>query len=184
MSIRIKLLRKQYALSLEQLAVMTGLTKSYLSKVERGIANPSISTSLKIAEALGVEVTDLFGKPVEEDMVCLVRKDQGLQVMPDSSLERTIDILAAAMPDKQMQPFIVSPPHAFSDGPQMHDHPGEEFLMVLNGQIEIQFPERTDTLNQGDSIYFRANLPHKIRSLSEDKASALVVISKHQTPDY
>lgn len=179
MTIRIKLLRSQLRLSLEQLAIASGLTKSYLSKVERGIANPSISTSLKIAEALNVEVTDLFGKPAEEDMICLVRKDEGLRVTQERNSAHSIAVLAAAMPDKQMQPFIISPPHEFSEGPQMHDHPGEEFLLVLKGSVEIQFPERIDRLCEGDSIYFRANLPHKIRSRGNSPASALVVISQH-----
>lgn len=178
MNIQIKLLRHQHGLSLEQLAQKTGLTKSYLSKVERGRANPSISASLKIADALSADVTELFGTPAVEDSVCLVRQGDGLRISADTASERMLDILAASMPDKQMQPFVISPPLYFAEGPQLHGHPGEEFLIVLSGGIEIQFPERMEQLAQGDSVYFRANIPHQIRRCSSAPASALVVISK------
>jgi len=177
MTIRIKLLRHQHRLSLDQLAQQSGLTKSYLSKVERGIANPSISASMRIADALSVEVSELFGTPVEEDMICVVKDGDGLSVPSDESDGRLIDILASAMPDKDMQPFVLTPPPEFADGPQQHEHPGEEFVYVLAGQIEIAFPERVVSLTQGESVYFRAHIPHRIRRLGAQQAKALVVIA-------
>lgn len=179
MSMRIKLLRNQHGLSLEQLAQKSGLTKSYLSKVERGVANPSISASMRIAEALMVDVSDLFGTPDEEDMVCVVKGGEDLKIASGQSNDRAIDILASAMPDKRMQPFVLNPPPEFADGPQLHEHPGEEFLYVLEGQIEIEFPERVEQLEQGESVYFRAQIPHRIRRLRDTPASALVVISQN-----
>lgn len=59
MSTRLKLLRQQHGLSLEQLAQRSGLTKSYVSKVERGLSTPSIASALKLARALAVDVAQL-----------------------------------------------------------------------------------------------------------------------------
>jgi len=62
MSIRLKLLRKKLGITLEVLADKTGMTKSYLSKVERGLNTPSIAAALKLARALNVNVEELFAE--------------------------------------------------------------------------------------------------------------------------
>ncbi|EJT83540.1 XRE family transcriptional regulator [Pseudomonas putida S11] len=62
MSIRLKLLRKKLGMTLELLADKTGMTKSYLSKVERGLNTPSIAAALKLARALNVNVEELFAE--------------------------------------------------------------------------------------------------------------------------
>src|SRR6266705_2915867 len=73
---RLKRLRELKGLTLEQLAERTGLTKSYLSKVERGVSVPSISTALKFAEAFQVSVGELFGVNSQENDYSVVRKNQ------------------------------------------------------------------------------------------------------------
>lgn len=178
MSIRIKIIRHQLGLSLEQLAEATSLTKSYLSKVERGLSNPSISASLKLAAALNVDVTDLFESPLQDDLVCLIKKGEGLHIAAPSVSERSIDVLADSMTDKQMQPFILTPACEFSDGPLMHSHAGDEYLNVLSGEIEVKFPDRIECLRQGDSLYFKAGVPHQIRRLTDESTSVLVVVAQ------
>ena len=73
---RLRTLRRQQSLSLEQLGERTGLTKSYLSKLERGLSEPSISTVLRLAEAYGVGVSQLVGGgdgEAQDEVVSLVR---------------------------------------------------------------------------------------------------------------
>ncbi|MGH8816256.1 MAG: helix-turn-helix domain-containing protein, partial [Achromobacter pestifer] len=72
---RLRTLRRQQSLSLEQLAQRTGLTKSYLSKLERGLSEPSISTVLRLAEAYGVGVSQLVGTDdtAQDEVVSVVR---------------------------------------------------------------------------------------------------------------
>ncbi len=178
MNARIKLLRKQHNFSLDNLASRSGLTKSYLSKVERGLSTPSISTALAIANALEVDVGDLFAASTH-DLISVVKKGESLRIGSNDDNKRIIDVLASGITDKAMQPFIISPPSNFEKGPQLHVHIGEEFLYVLEGELEIEFPEQIERLVQGDSIYFRAEIPHRIRCVGQKKsASALVVISE------
>mgnify|MGYP002040807840 CR=1 FL=1 len=77
MSIRLKLLRKKLGVTLEALAEKSGMTKSYLSKVERGLNTPSIAAALKLAKALNVKVEELFAEDsISLDSYSLVRSDQ------------------------------------------------------------------------------------------------------------
>jgi len=181
MSERIKLLRRQLGLSLQSLADSSGLTKSYLSKVERGVCVPSIAAALNIAATLKVDVAQLFSREVSRDMVAVVRHGERLKIQRDSAAEGSgLEVIAAEVERKRMLPFVVSPPQQFADGPHLSGHAGDELLFVLKGRVEIAFPERTELLMVGDAIYFNALVPHRLRSVGNSRASALVVISAEE----
>lgn len=177
MTEKIKILRQQMSMSLQDLADDSGLTKSYLSKVERGVCMPSIAAAIKIAKALKVDVGQLFSPVSSSDMLSVVRHDERLRITRPASEGSSLEALAAEISSKRMQPFVVYPPSVLSDGPHAAGHAGEEFLYVLTGSIEIQFPDHSEQLKKGDAIYFNAMLPHRLRSVGKGQASALVVIS-------
>src|SRR4051794_39874943 len=78
MALNLKQLRGQRGLTLEQLAQGSGLTRSYLSKVERGISTPSIESALSIASTLGISVEKLFGHSEDEgEPITIVRASDG-----------------------------------------------------------------------------------------------------------
>ena len=178
MNMRLKVLRKQNGYSLEQLANESGLTKSYLSKVERGLSTPSISASIAIAKVLKTEVSQLFSE-ANNEMIDLHRGPFTLnnsnQKLADD--QKVIEVLASRVANKTMQPFILHPAENFEEEQQYHEHEGEELLMVLDGEIEIEFPQRTEHLQMGDSVYFKSNIPHRVRRSGKAPASALIVVS-------
>lgn len=173
---RIRFIRQQRRMTLEQLAAAAGLTKSYLSKVERGISVPSISTALKVAASFAMSIGELFGEEQNADSICVVRrKDRKSFMREGSPAGYNYQAIAAAKPFKSMEPFIMRPPAQFQDG-RMFQHRGEEFIFVLEGTMEIQFVRRRITLRAGDAIYFDSYLPHRSRSLGGKPAEALVVV--------
>lgn len=177
MTLHIRPLRRQLGLSLQTLAEASGLTRSYLSKVERGLCVPSIAAALRIAAALGVDVARLFGGAAARVPVTVVRRADRLRLeRPGDDDASVLEALATGAGAKRMQPFIVEPPPAFAEGPQLAGHSGEELLFVLKGWIEIAFPDRTESLGPGDAVYFDAWVPHRLRSAGRIQASALVVI--------
>lgn len=181
MNLRIKLLRRQLGLSLQSVANTTGLTKSYLSKVERGECVPSIAAALKIAATLKVDVAELFSREVSSDMVAVIRRSERLKIWREGAAEGSrLEAIAVEVGRKRMLPFIVEPSREFADGPHLSGHAGEEFLLVLRGRLEIAFPERTEVLRVGDAIYFNALVPHRLRSVGNNPASAVVVISAEE----
>jgi transcriptional regulator with XRE-family HTH domain len=166
---RLRALRRQQTLSLEQLAQRTGLTKSYLSKLERGLSEPSISTVLRLAEAYGLGVSELVGTDDAAQEEALQRRGLGSEYHYES--------LAGRRKVKAMEPFVVHPPRDFPDATAVFPHPGEEFLLVLKGAIEVHVGERQFRLETGDSVYFDSELPHRMRTVSRAMAEVLVVAS-------
>ncbi|MFH6568136.1 MULTISPECIES: helix-turn-helix domain-containing protein [Pseudomonas] len=179
MSIRLKLLRKKLGMSLEALAEKSGMTKSYLSKVERGLNTPSIAAALKLAKALNVKVEELFSEDnAQLDSYSLVRSDERQSLAAnDQSLGYAV--LARQVGERSMLPFMIYPPAEFIDK-AFKEHMGEEFLFVHEGQVEVDFMTERVLLNRGDALHFNAQKPHRIRSVGEQQAQLLVVVHSAQ----
>ena len=114
MSIRLKLLRKKLGVTLEALAEKSGMTKSYLSKVERGLNTPSIAAALKLAKALNVKVEELFSEDnVSLDSYSLVRSDER-QSLAANDESPGYAVLAHQVSERSLLPFMIYPPTEFS----------------------------------------------------------------------
>lgn len=175
---RLAALRKLNGLTLEELAQRASLTKSYLSKLERGLSSPTIGTVLKLAEALSVTVDQLISSSSRANEILHVKAGDRIPFSP--STERhgyTYEAIAAERPDKAMQPFIMLPPFTLAEDQPMASHAGEELIFVVSGQMEVLFDDRTVRMSAGDSLYFNASIPHRSRSVGKVQAQALVVVS-------
>ncbi len=171
MTALLRTIRKQRGLTLEGLAERTGLTKSYLSKIERGRSTPSIATALKVAQALDVDVTQLFSERGDQDKIAV-----------DRAADRTTDrqryrALASGMLGKAMSPFVVRPSgRTARDAYPLHSlHRGQEFVFVHTGTVRLEYGDETWTLTAGDSAYFDASMSHRIRAVGNGTAEVVVV---------
>lgn len=162
------------------LAEQTGLTKSYLSKVERGLSVPSIAVALNLSKALAMGVEELFSTGASRSSITMTRAAQRMQMGAPTQKEKSVETIAANVAPKRMQPFVVYPPKDFVAS-AFKEHEGEEFLFVHKGSIEVEFPTETMLLHIGDSIYFNALIPHRTRSVGEVQAEILVVVSQDAT---
>lgn len=175
MIIRLKTLRKRLGITLDALAAKSGMTKSYLSKVERGLNTPSIAAALKLAKALNVNVEELFNAAeLPLDGYSLVRQGQR-QLLSNGDQSASYAVLAHQISDRNLLPFILFPPPEFS-GSAFKEHLGEEFLFVHEGSVEIDFMTERLILERGDALHFSAQKPHRIRSVSPTPAQLLVVV--------
>ncbi len=175
MTVRLKPLRKDRGWTLEVLAERTGLTKSYLSKVERGLSVPSIAVAMKLARALGVPAEDLFGEPAAASAITVVRASERTAAgAPDA--QPRYEGIATQRSGKMLLPFMIYPPADFSTSP-FKEHEGEEMLFVHRGEVEIAFAGQIVRLAAGDAVVFDARIPHRTRSVGAEQAQALVVVS-------
>ncbi|MFE7609664.1 helix-turn-helix domain-containing protein [Streptomyces celluloflavus] len=177
---RVRQLRKERLMTLEALAERAGVTKSYLSKVERGHSMPSIAVSTALARALDVPLDSLFADTERLADVTVTRADERRPLTPGQEPGSRYEGIALRTGNKRMTPFMLYPPHDAGPVP-FRDHPGEEFLFVHEGRAELLFPARSVELGPGDSVYFKATVPHKVRSLSSDRAALLLMVCDDRT---
>lgn len=168
MTALLRTLRRQRGLTLAGLAEQTGLTKSYLSKVERQRATPSIAVALKLAGVLDVDVAQLFAERSDDEKIAI---DRAVDRRADGQRYRAI---AGGLLGKSMAPFLVQPTGAVNRDPHPL-HTGQEFVFVHAGEVELEYGDRTLRLATGDSAYFDASISHRIRSVGATRAEVVVV---------
>ncbi|MEI7030879.1 XRE family transcriptional regulator [Streptomyces pratensis] len=177
---RVRQLRKERLMTLEALATRAGVTKSYLSKVERGQSMPSIAVATALARALDVHLDRLFVDSEQLTDVTVTRAGERTPLTPGAESGSRYEGIALQAGSKQMTPFMLYPPHDADEVP-FRDHPGEEFLFVHQGGVDLLFPSRSIELGSGDSVYFKATTPHKVRSLGGRRAAVLLMVCDYRT---
>jgi transcriptional regulator with XRE-family HTH domain len=160
---RIRALRSERGLTLKQLGAECDLSHPFLSQVERGLARPSVATLGAIAEALGTTpaalMTDTRAEPVH------VARRGDPDVADPSELPRHVlqarEMTASGGRLIAREVVLETPPDEFSES---YAHPGDEFVYVLAGEVEIEIGEERHTLREGDAISYTASIPHRGRA--------------------
>jgi transcriptional regulator with XRE-family HTH domain len=168
---RVRALRTERGLTLAGLAARVGITRSFLSSVERGVAYPSILVLRSIAAALSVPVFLLFTAPEANGIV--VRKDARKVIRsPESSV--SYELLS---PDLRGKIEMIIVRHKPGVEYSAMSHVGEECALVLRGRVVISVADVDYELNEGDSIYYDSGLPHKARALGDEEAEIVSAIT-------
>ena len=164
----LRALRKAQGLTLMELANQSGRSVSFLSKIERGLARPSVTALQEIAEALGVPVGWFFetdGPVPANERPFIVRADRRRK-LTYSGLSGTDymgfeDHLLSASLDRQLALGISTYAPGGSTGDDLYTHEGEEAGLVLSGEIELRLGDEVFVLQAGDSFSFSADIPHR-----------------------
>lgn len=172
---RLRALRQDRGLTLDALAEAAAIDKGYLSRLERGLKAPSIATLLRLSEALGVPAAELFGERVAEHAVHVTRAPDRPAV-PGDALGHAYQMLSRA--GAALEAFVIHPAAEFPPEHAAAIHSGEELLFVLSGMIEMRFADRGFVLAAGDCAQFPGHLPHRMRRVGPDAASALVAVTR------
>ena len=174
MSLKLKMLRKQANMTLEELARSADLTRSYISKIERGMSIPSIGVALRLAKALGVPVEALFDtEPAQSPLVITRAKAP----RSEAQIQGTPRMIAGATPGHQMIAFILEPGDESAKAHRPTNHDGEEILFVLSGSIVLELAGKRETLAKGDCAHFAASIPHRIMTAGHKPAQVLLVVA-------
>ncbi len=172
--------RRNLHLTLEQVAKASGLSKGFLSQLERGVAQPSISSLKKISRALKVSLVDLVAQspepgstngqvsialpaephqhPYSETVKVVQANRRKRIVLPGSTL--TYDLLTPDL-NRQLEVLYLHAKPGDDSGPDaIVDPPGEKFGIVFRGELEVTVGEDVYHLGTGDTICFPCNYAH------------------------
>ncbi|HDR16064.1 MAG TPA: XRE family transcriptional regulator [Desulfobacteraceae bacterium] len=172
----IKALRKERSLTIQSLANRSGLSKGYLSRVERGLKIPPVSTCSRIAQALGVQLSDLFTMEESSQDIVHVKPEQRKIISREgNSIGYYYEAMAHPFVHKLMEPFLLT----FTPQPSsthMFTHDGEEMIYVLQGRIRFLHGDQHFIAEEGDTLYFDATIPHRGECVGEKEAKVLIVM--------
>lgn len=164
---KLRNLRRRRGLGLTDVGAKTGLSPSFVSMVERGLARPSMSTLRELCDVYGTTPRQLMRRTEAGDKQLVTARTRPLL---GASRGVTIERLAEGNCLMDCQLFTVAT-GAGSGGAYAHDC--EEFLFVLKGQLEIAVNGDRYRLHKGDSLYFKGSLPHQWRNPGGTKTSVI-----------
>jgi transcriptional regulator with XRE-family HTH domain len=153
---KIRALRKRLQRTLDETATVAGISKPFLSQVERGLATPSITSLAGIARALNVTVQYFVETPTEAKSV---RRADELKFFGFADSANLFARLTNVASDRQLDAILVRLP-AGQPPSEVTTHAGEEFLYVLRGEIALNLEGTTFVLRPGDSAHYASTVPH------------------------
>ncbi|MDB5523046.1 MAG: cupin [Rhizobium sp.] len=171
---RIKAFRTARRLTLRQLGELTGTTASFISQFERGLSGVNTSTLMRITNALGIGISDLFADEQASPHEILQRGDRPA-LPPSEGYRKT---LLSRRPIHEFEVYVgeFDPGGTTGDVPYVHGNAHEMFL-VLRGEVELTLGSERFLLREGDSIEYSTSTPHKTRNVGPVPAEVLWIIS-------
>lgn len=152
---KLRVSRRAQGLTIEQLAHTTGLTKGFISRLERDDTMPSVPTLVQLCQALSLPVGSLFEEP---DMQ-LVKLEHAPQINLGGT--GTDDRLVTPRSEQRVQVLRSSVEPNASGGPKLYTINSEiESLHVISGEIDVVFTDRRTSLVAGDTLTFPGRTPH------------------------
>lgn len=174
----IRQLRQQHGLTIAEISQRAGISRGMLSKIENGLASTSLETLEQLANSLGVTLSRLFRDyNAPSGGAQFVKNGQGMEVVRRGTrCGHTYQLLAYDQgPQKIFEPFLVSLEEQNEEFPPF-EHPGTEFIYMLEGVVEYSVGGESFVLEPGDSLTFRGELPHRPEKLIQMPIRFLAII--------
>jgi len=188
--------RKHYRITLKEMAQKTGLSISFLSEIERGVAKPSMASLRKIAQTLGISLlsfSDIDDPPESRPQQILYPREasRGNDYITKVNVVRAGHRKKLGYPDRpgfyelltpdlsrKLEVLYVKIEPGFETGPEpIIDPQGEKFIYVLKGLYQMIINSETHVLNAGDSIYYPADSPVFFKNIGEEAVELIFVLT-------
>jgi len=172
---KIREIRLRKGLKLKDVARETGLSISLVSQVENNNTSPSLSTLIKLASFLGTDASFFLEGSEKKDSDVICRKEDR-KVWTSNDDKIYFELLNPSLRSKKFE-VVYAKMERFESSPEKYTHEGEEFGLVLKGQIKVELGDEIHVLSEGDSIYFKSHTPHAIYSVAPEPSEVMWVNS-------
>ena len=175
LSRRLKGLRNAKGLSLEQLSKTSGVSKAMLSQIEQNKVNPTVMVILKISDALQVSISDLIEDPKRKSILRIIPSDDKHYTFraDQSCMIRTISPISL---EKNIEFYRITLEGGGEMASEPHFPGTEEFVHLARGKLAVTSDQETINLNKGDSIHYRADVPHVLKNIGKSHIEAYLVV--------
>jgi transcriptional regulator with XRE-family HTH domain len=173
---RVAALRREVGLTLKEFGDKTGLSDTYLSRVENGHSALTIASLARIAEVFATPLHTFFDDDIAPQSLVIHRAGTGRKVRFRGRAGTLVSLLADEKHGKLMEPLIVDVASAPREVPAQA-HAGEEFNYIIEGSCRLRFGREEHVLSAGDAIYFDATVEHAVHAIDGKPCRLLAVVS-------
>src|SRR5215216_3028786 len=177
---RVRDLRRRRGLTLEELAGLSGVSRAMISKLERGEKNPTLVVAARLAEGLGVTLSQLAGMEERREVVVVPKERRMVMRDPETGFER--QLLSPNFVGSGVEFIRNEIPDGSTSGEfPPHRRGVEEHIVVERGSLRATLGREEYLLEEGDAIYFEADVTHRFDNVGEGECSYYLVISSRGT---
>jgi len=175
---QLKAARLAARMSMAEVAEQASLTKGFVSKLERDLANVSVASLIRLCDALGISVGSLFQAPTGE----VIR--HGAYPPINFGGKKMTEYLLTPSGEKRVQAILSDIQPGGGSGDDPYPLPADvEFVYVLAGQLQVTVAGEQITLDQGDAFTFPANTPHTFRATPQAARTQVLWVVSPALPD-
>ncbi|WP_235908718.1 helix-turn-helix domain-containing protein [Roseiconus nitratireducens] len=172
---RVRQLRAQRDWSLDELSSRCRVSRSMLSEIERGRANPTLAVALRIAQAFEITLDELVDSDSPRSRIEVIRgNDPHYQFRRDEECE--VRTLSPLQREKDVEIYEVKLARGGALRSSAHFEGTREFLTVIKGNVQVESDASTETLRAGDSANYFADQPHAIVNRGKGEATIYLVV--------
>lgn len=173
---RIKAQRQQLKLSLDDLSLRAGVSKSMLSQIERNQANPTVAVVWRLANALEIPLPELLGSPAQATPSIVTVPAHATPSLRTQDERCELRILGPVEMAGQFEWYeLMVQPGGVLDS-QAHEPGSREHLSVLTGALEVTTGQQTQRIKTGETARYAVDQPHAIRNTGKSVATGLLVV--------
>ncbi|MDA3851416.1 MAG: XRE family transcriptional regulator [Spirochaetaceae bacterium] len=174
---RLRRVRERRKLTMKQVAAEVGVSESLISQIERDRVSPSLDTLLSMADVLQVDLDYLFEDYKKVPQVSIVRKNQRNSRVQDQVCYEELSRFSEQGDQHGIEAFLITITQGEEKGDQEYGHPGRELGFLLKGKAELIYGKEEYKLEEGDSISFSSEIPHRLINTGKEELQALWVIT-------
>lgn len=173
---RVKDLRRKRGWTLEQTSAACGVSRSMLSEIERGRANPTLAVAYRIAQAFGMSLGELVDAPSAASRIDVIRADdRAFHYRSDRNCR--IRTLSPLHLEKSVEYYEITLRPGGTLRSQAHFEGARELLTVRQGAVRVRSGADHDNLARGDSAHYPADVPHAIENTGDEEAIVYLVVT-------
>jgi transcriptional regulator with XRE-family HTH domain len=182
---RIRTLREDTGLTMQEMAEATGLTVAEYAALEGGEQDLSVTVMYRVAEKLGVDIIDILtGEAPHLTGYSVVRAGRGLAIKRREGF--VYRHLAPNFRHKLAEPFFVTAPYSAEeqDAPiALSRHAGQEFNYIISGHLRFAYEGHTEELSTGDSLLYDSGRGHGMVATGGEPCMFLAIVIKDRDSD-
>jgi mannose-6-phosphate isomerase-like protein (cupin superfamily) len=176
MNKQLRTLREQKKMSLRALSRKTGIAVSFLSALEKGRNNVSVSTLKTILDSFGTTLGEFFSNTQLPETKIVYRKKELTEISGQHSGISFREV-AAGRRGRAIQLLVERYAPGADTGPKTYRHDAEEAGVILKGRLELTVDDEVYELGPGDAYYFDSRRPHRFRNAGKEPLEAISVNS-------
>ena len=173
---RMRDLRKKSHRTLEQLSVDSGVSRSMLSQIERGEANPTLAVAFRIAKSFGISLGELVEAPSASSAIETIRgNDPAYLYRSDDKCH--IRTLSPLQMEKEIEVYELRLASGSKLDSSAHYQGTREFITIQKGTAQVRSDNNICTLKKNDSAHYRADVRHAINNIGRGELIAFLVVT-------